>query len=90
MFTGDMGRSKQPALCGKPAIPKEELSYVMMEGTYAGRVHNDRMAETAKLIDEINHCKSMTLLPCFALQRFQDVICMLANAVHTHKLKLTK
>lgn len=31
MFTGDMGRSKQPSMCGKPAIPTEELSYVMME-----------------------------------------------------------
>lgn len=88
MYTGDMGRSKQPGLSGKPAIPREELSYVMMEGTYAGRVHNDRMAERDKLIDDINHCKSMTLLPCFALQRFQEIICMLVDAVHHKKLKL--
>lgn len=82
MFSGDMGRSKQPSLCGAPEIPKEELSYVMLEGTYAGRVHNDRMAERAKMIDDINHCKSVTLLPCFALQRFQEIICLLVDAVH--------
>ena len=61
---------------------------MMMEGTYAGRVHNDRMAERDKMIDDINHCKSMTLLPCFALQRFQEIICLLVDAVHHKKLKL--
>jgi len=90
MFTGDLGRSKQPSMCGAPEIPKEELAYVMMEGTYAGRVHNDRMAERAKMIDDINHCKSVTLMPCFALQRFQEIICFLVEAAHSGKLKLGK
>lgn len=88
MFSGDMGRSKQPSLCGKPEIPKEELSYVMLEGTYAGRVHNDRLAERDKLIADIMSCKSVTLLPCFALQRFQEIVCLLVDAIHTKKLKL--
>lgn len=90
MFSGDMGRSKQPSLCGTPDIPTEELSYVMLEGTYAGRVHNDRMAEHRKMIDDINHCKSITLLPCFALQRFQEIVCLLVDAAHSGELKLGK
>ena len=90
MFSGDLGRSKQPSLCGAPEIPKEILSYVMLEGTYAGRVHNDRMAERAKMIEDINHCKSVTLLPCFALQRFQEIICLLVDAAHNGTLKLGK
>ncbi len=88
LFSGDLGRSKQPGLCGKPDIPTEEISYMMLEGTYAGRIHNDRMSETSKLIDDINHSKSMTLLPCFALQRFQEIICMLVEAAYRGELKL--
>lgn len=90
MFSGDMGRSKQPGLCGKPAIPRETLDYVMLEGTYGDRIHEDRIVQQEKMIAELNECKSMTLLPCFALQRFQEIICLILDAVHHKKLKLKK
>ncbi len=60
----------------------------MMEGTYGDRIHDDREVQTQKLLADIGSSKSIVLLPCFALQRFQEVICMILDAVHTKKLKL--
>lgn len=90
MFSGDLGRSKQPNLCGRPGIPSETLDYVMLEGTYGDRVHEDRFEQVDKLMEELNSAKSMTLIPCFALQRFQEMICVLLDAAHHGKLKLKK
>ena len=88
MYTGDIGRSRQPSLTGAPDKPTETMDYVITEGTYAGRSHNDRVEEIKKIIHDIAEAKDMCLIPTFALQRFQDVISVLVEAVHNKSLKL--
>ncbi len=90
MYTGDIGRSKQPSLTGKPDMPKETMDYVITEGTYAGRTHNDRLWEVHKIIHDIAEAKDTCLIPVFALQRMQDVLSVIVEAVHNGKLQLWK
>lgn len=88
MYTGDIGRTKQPSLTGKPDVPTETMDYVITEGTYAGRTHNDRNGEIKKIIHDISEAKDICLIPVFALQRLQDVLSVLVEAVHKETLKL--
>ena len=60
----------------------------MMEGTYGDRIHDDREIQKQKLLEDMQNSKSMVLLPCFALQRFQEILCMIIEAIHTGKLHL--
>lgn len=88
LFTGDLGRVKQPPLAGVPEIPQGNYDYVISEWTYAGRNHNDRLTETSKLIAELNAAKDICLIPVFALQRLQDILSMLVGAARDGSLKL--
>lgn len=88
LYTGDLGRVKQPTLAWVPEIPRENFDYIITEGTYAGRTHNDRMSEVGKIVNDISKTKDLCLLPVFALQRLQDVASMLVDAVHNGQLKL--
>lgn len=90
MYTGDIGRTKQPSLTGKPDLPTETMDYVITEGTYAGRTHQDRDGEIKKIIHDIGAAKDICIVPVFALQRFQDVLSILVDAVHKGALKLTE
>jgi Cft2 family RNA processing exonuclease len=82
MYTGDIGRTRQPSLTGKPDTPTETFDYVITEGTYAGRSHNDRLGEIKKIIHDIQQAKDICIIPTFALQRFQDVLHVIVEAVH--------
>lgn len=90
MYTGDIGRDRQPSLTGKPDKPQEKMDYVITEGTYSGRSHNDRLGEIAKIIHDIKEAKDTCLIPVFALQRMQDVMSVIVQAVHDNQLPLGK
>jgi Cft2 family RNA processing exonuclease len=64
------------------------MDYVITEGTYAGREHQDRQGEIKKIIHDISEAKDLCLIPTFALQRFQDVLSILVASVHNKSLKL--
>ncbi len=88
LFTGDLGRVKQPTLAWKPEIPHETFDYIITEWTYAGRTHNDRLSENNKIINDIKKAKDICLIPVFALQRLQDVLSMLVDAVRNKRIEL--
>jgi metallo-beta-lactamase family protein len=88
MYTGDIGRTRQPSLTGKPDLPTEVMDYVITEGTYSGRSHKDRDGEIQKIIHDVNQAKDICIIPTFALQRLQDVLSVLVEAVHKGTLKL--
>ncbi len=88
IYTGDIGRTRQPSLTGKPDMPTETIDYMITEGTYAGRSHNDRLGEIKKILHDINEAKDLCIIPTFALQRFQDVLSVLIDGVHQGTLKL--
>lgn len=90
MYTGDIGRSKQPSLTGKPDLPPEPMDYVITESTYAGRTHKDRFGEVAKVIKDLQDAKDICLIPVFALQRMQEVLSVIVEAVHHKKLILNE
>lgn len=88
MYTGDIGRTRQPSLTWKPDTPQETFDYVITEGTYAGRSHNDRLGEIKKIIHDISEAKDLCIVPVFALQRFQDVLHVIIDAAHNNSLQL--
>lgn len=82
LFSGDLGRVKDSLALGKPDIVKEKLSFVMIESTYGGRIHESRVVEIEQMKDEILKCirrNSTVLGPAFALQRIPDILEILSK-----------
>lgn len=88
LYTWDLGRSKQPGKAWEPEIPTERIDYLIIEWTYWDKVHLDREQQRQKFISQINSAKWLVLIPAFALQRFQEVIDMLGEAVKNKELSL--
>lgn len=90
LYTGDIGRFKDPGKEWAPQIPKEKLDYIVMESTYGNRLHPSRNQETRKFIDEINSSKDLVLICCFTKQRMQEVREILGNGIDNWDIKLWK
>lgn len=88
LYTGDIGRFKEPGKAWKPDIPKERIDYLGIEGTYWDKLHPNRMAETEKLYNEINSAKGFVLIPCFTLERFQELKELLWEWIASWKIKM--
>ncbi|MDD4151093.1 MAG: MBL fold metallo-hydrolase [Candidatus Gracilibacteria bacterium] len=82
LFSGDLGRVRDSLALGKPDIVKEKLSFVMMESTYGGRIHETRGVEIEQMRFEILKCirrNSTILAPAFAYQRVSDILEVLSK-----------
>lgn len=82
LFSGDLGRVRDPLALGKPDIVKEKLSFVMMESTYGGRIHESRVVEIEQMREEILKVirrNSTILAPAFAQQRVVDILEILSK-----------
>lgn len=90
LYTGDLGRFKDPGKEWAPQIPKEKLDYVVMESTYGSTLHPSRNLEVKRFIDEINSWEDLILICCFTKQRMQEVRELLGGAIDNWDLKLWK
>ncbi|MEI6426240.1 MAG: MBL fold metallo-hydrolase [Candidatus Absconditabacteria bacterium] len=90
LYTGDIGRFKDPGKVGVPQIPKEKLDYMIIEGTYGNALHVDRTYEKRRFIDELNNAEGLVLIPCFVIERMQEVREMLGAAIDNNQLVLEK
>lgn len=74
-YTGDLGVKNKLIL--RDPQPAPPLDYLIMEGTYGDRVHgtqNQSEAELARVIAETTERGGKTLIPCFALDRTQEIV----------------
>ena len=77
LFSGDLGRIRDPNLCGVPEVADCKLDYVQVESTYAGRLHPDKQASINALVSEIDTTKGKSILPVFSQSRSQEMAIIL-------------
>jgi len=80
LFTGDLNVIDTRLVRGTKPIPCDIL---FMEGTYAGREHENRMQlerEFLEKIDEVVNRGGTAIIPAFAVARSQEILLVLNNA----------
>lgn len=83
VFSGDMGNSPTPLLNNIEHI--KEASYVVMESTYGGRVHEDKNTRQLLLQSAIYETIIMggvLMIPAFAMERTQEILYELNELVN--------
>lgn len=89
VFSGDLGRLKSHLIPTFDLNYRAEPDYIIMESLYGGQVHTDRDQSTKELIDLINQTiknNGNVFIPCFAVQRTQEVLNDLKNAKKSGEL----
>jgi len=77
VFSGDIGRIQSPLIPTFDMRLKLDADYVIMESLYGGQLHTDRHESANKLvtiIKEITDNGGSAYIPCFAVQRAQEVL----------------
>lgn len=75
VFSGDVGPRSTPILCDPEPFPDADL--VLMESTYGGRLHRDRMAtlqEMGDILESAWQAGGNILIPAFAVGRSQELL----------------
>lgn len=83
MFSGDIGRVQSPLIESFDQSVDSNPDYVLMESLYGGQYHDDRNISADKLVEIINETvknKGNVFIPCFAVQRTQEVLNDLKHA----------
>ncbi len=81
-FSGDLGKSNRPVLRDPQAPPASDV--VVMETTYGDRVHRSLEASVEELVTAVRDTLQRggnVLIPSFALERTQEVLFHLREAV---------
>lgn len=79
-FSGDLGRNDNLIL-PPPENVKEPVNLFITESTYGGVSHPDRNSDIEKMIDLVKDAwknKQKIIIPCFALERTQEIIYLLS------------
>jgi len=87
LFSGDVGNSGRPLLRG-PQTPAS-ADYVVVESTYGGRRHRAFDASVEELLDAIDSTLvrgGNAIIPTFALERTQDILCTLHDGIACGRL----
>jgi metallo-beta-lactamase family protein len=77
VFSGDIGRIQSPLIPTFDLNFKYNADYVIMESLYGGQIHTDRHESTNKLVTIIKETVDnggSAYIPCFAVQRAQEVL----------------
>ncbi len=76
ILSGDLSLTEQRAVV-KAQIPHIQADALVLESTYGGRLHANRIAEERRLIEklkEVTERGGKVLIPAFALGRAQEII----------------
>jgi metallo-beta-lactamase family protein len=88
LFSGDIGRQNKPIL-NDPTV-FNEADYVLTESTYGDRSLDLPESMYQKLVDVINSTVAVggnIVIPSFALERSQDILYFLSQALTAKKIK---
>ena len=88
LFSGDIGRQNKPIL-NNPTI-FDTADYVLTESTYGDRSLDPTESMYQKLVDIVNstvEAGGNIVIPSFALERSQDVLYYLSQALDAKKIK---
>ena len=87
LFTGDIGRGGDELL--RDPIPVENVDYLQIESTYAGRVHEQRPEAddlVGKYVGETFAQKGKVIIPAFSVGRTQQIVYVLHELICAGKL----
>lgn len=87
VFSGDLGNLRQPLLNDPSFV--DEADYVVVESTYADRVHDvppDYAAEFAKVLQRTFNRGGSVIIPSFAVGRTQELLYFIRHIKENHLL----
>jgi metallo-beta-lactamase family protein len=87
LFSGDVGRKNQPILHTPTTFDRAD--YVLIESTYGDRVHEpekDVPEALAEVIDQTDRAGGNLVIPCFALERSQNILYYLSDLLHRDRI----
>ena len=87
VFSGDLGNAPTPLL--NPPTKITEADYILVESTYGDRVHenrNERKEVLENIIEETFSQKGVLMIPAFAVERTQELLCELNELVVNHRI----
>lgn len=76
LFTGDLGRSRNP-IVNPPATNVPAPDYIVMEATYGNRLHEEleySLEAFTNIINETINKGGKVIIPTFAIERAQEII----------------
>ena len=82
VFSGDLGNSPSPLL--KPPTKIKDADYILVESTYGDRNHenrDERKGAFENIIEETYRNKGVLMIPAFAVERTQELLCELNELV---------
>jgi len=87
VFSGDLGNSPSPLL--NPPKKIKQADYILVESTYGDRIHenqNERRGVLENVIEETYRNKGALLIPAFAVERTQELLCELNELVNNCRI----
>ena len=87
VFSGDLGNAPTPLL--NPPAKITEADYILVESTYGDRIHenrDERREILENVIEETYSQKGVLMIPAFAVERTQELLCELNELVENHRI----
>jgi metallo-beta-lactamase family protein len=87
VFSGDLGKSNQPIIRDPDVV--EEADYLLLEGTYGVREHEDedqKLEILTKVINQTVEAGGNIVVPSFAVGRTQEMLYYLSRLVRENKI----
>lgn len=88
LFTGDLGRPNRPII-HNPTTSVGAPDYIVLESTYGNRKHESidfAIDELAKIVNETSKNNGKLIIPCFAIERTQEVLYYLHMLSNQNKI----
>ena len=88
LFSGDIGRPDRPIICDPTVF--EKADYVLIESTYGDRNHKesgDVKEQIAAVINTTRKEHGNIIVPCFALERSQELLFYINELLAEKKIK---
>src|SRR4030042_4697822 len=87
VFSGDLGNAPTPLL--NPPAKITHADYILIESTYGDRIHensNERKETLENIIEETFSQKGVLMIPAFAVERTQELLCELDELVEKNRI----
>lgn len=87
VFSGDLGNAPTPLL--KPPTKINEADYILVESAYGNKIHEGRSLRKEileNIIEETFSNKGVLMIPAFAVERTQELLCELNELVENSRI----